>query len=130
MKTVPTLSLNALLFPFILGIIVLAIALAVSANKSLPLIQTPRAALIVLLVIGMTMCSFGIGQVAASGKWASPLAIAGYLLGTALLVVIFSGIFGWKLPVLPTPRDAVLAASLLIGIKYLIGTVSYFFHLL
>jgi hypothetical protein len=35
--------------------------------------------------IGMAMCSARIGRVAASGRWADPLSIVGYILGLAAL---------------------------------------------
>ena len=72
---------NGLILPIILGLLIAVIAYANLNNRSLPLINSPRAALIAILIIGMTMCALGgIGQVGASGKWASPFAIAGYLL--------------------------------------------------
>ena len=122
---------NALILPILLGLIIALIAYANLNNKSLPVINTPRAALIAILVIGMTMCALGgIGQVGASGKWASPLAIAGYILGACLLVVIIGGLAGWKIPFIASQQDAVSLASLLILAKFTIGTISYFFHLL
>lgn len=122
---------NGLILPIILGLLIAVIAYANLNNRSLPLINSPRAALIAILVIGMTMCALGgIGQVGASGKWASPFAIAGYLLGAGLLVVLIGGLAGWQLPFIATQKDAVSAASLLILVKFIIGTLSYFFHFL
>jgi hypothetical protein len=76
----------------------------------------------------MAMCMSGIGQVAASGRWGSPLAIAGYLLGAAILLIIFSVFAGWKLPLITGELQAVAAVGILIAVKYLIGTASFFFH--
>jgi len=122
---------NGLILPILLGLMIAAIAYANVYNKSLPFISTPKAALIAILIVGMTMCALGgISQVGASGKWASPLAIAGYLLGAGLLVVLIGGIAGWNLPYINSQKDAVSIASLLILAKFMIGTVSYFFHLL
>lgn len=128
MKTAVLPASAALLMPFILGIAVIAITYAGLSGKQVPLVGSPRAALIALLIVGMAMCTGGIGQVGVSGHWASPLAILGYVLGAVILVVIAAGLFGWTLPLISGDKDAVLATAVLIAIKYLIGTVSYFFH--
>jgi hypothetical protein len=131
MKT-PALPVSTALFlPLALGIAIVAITYAVLTGRQLPLVSGPRAGLVALLVAGMTMCALGgIGQVGASGRWASPLAILGYLLGAAILVVIAGGLAGWKLPLIHTEKDAFLAAAAMIGVKTVIGTLGYFFHLL
>ena len=122
---------SSIVVPLALGILSAVIVFATLAGKPLPLISGPRAALIALLVIGMTMCAAGgIGQVGASGRWGSPLAIVGYLLGAAILVVIASVFTGWKLPLIAGETQAVTAVAVLMAVKYLIGTVGYFFHLL
>jgi hypothetical protein len=119
-----------LLFPLFLGIVVAVIVFAALTGKALPMIGSPRASLVALLLVGMTMCTGGIGQVGASGRWTSPLAIAGYLLGSIILVIIVSALVGWKLPLIVGETQSVAAVGILIGIKYLIGTASFFFHLL
>jgi hypothetical protein len=70
----------------------------------------------------------GIGQVGASGRWTSPLAIVGILLGASILVVILSVFAGWKLPLIAGETQAVAVVGILIAIKYLIGTSSFLFH--
>lgn len=122
---------SAVYLPLILGLVIIGITYAAATGRSLPLIASPRAALIALLIIGMTACAMGgIGQVAASGKWASPVAMLGYLLGAAILVVFSAGLFGWKLPFVADDKAAVLAMAVLIGAKFVIGTISYFLRLL
>ncbi len=59
-----------------------------------------------------------------------PLAIAGYLLGAAVLLVIVSVFTGWKLPLIQGETQAVAAVGGLILVKYLIGTAGFFLHLL
>ncbi len=119
---------NSLFVPLALGLVIAGIAYAVLSGKQLPLISTPRAALIAMLIIGMAMCAPGIFQVSVSGRWASPLAILGYLLGAVILVVIIAALAGWKLPMIAGETGAVAAVAILIVIKFLIGTASYFFH--
>jgi len=118
---------NSVMVPLFLGVVV-GIVFAAFNGKTLPLIGSPRASLIALLIVGMAMCVSGIGQVGASGRWASPLAIAGYLLGTTILIIIVSALAGWKLPLIVGETQAVAAVGILIAIKYLIGTASFFFH--
>ena len=121
-------TFNHLLLPLMLGVVVAVIVFAALNGKALPLISTSRASLVALLVVGMAMCMGGIGQVGASGRWASPLAIIGYLLGAAILVIIISAFVGWKPPLISGETRAVAAVGILIAIKFLISTASFFFH--
>lgn len=116
------------LMPLFLGGVVAVIVFTTLAGKALPLIGSPRASLVALLVVGMAMCMGGIGQVGASGRWGSPMAIVGYLLGAAILLIIISAFAGWKLPLISGETQSVAAVGILIAVKYLIGTVSFFFH--
>lgn len=118
-----------LIAPLALALVCAGIVIASLAGKQLPLISSPRAALVALLLLGMTLCALGgIGQVGQSGRWASPFAIAGYLLGTAILVVMIATFTGWKLPLVQDETQAVVAVGILMAVKYVIGTASYFFH--
>ncbi len=122
---------NTFLVPLVLGLVCAGIIYATLTGRALPLISGPRAALIALLIVGMALCATGgIGQVGASGRWASPLAILGYLLGAAILVVIASVFAGWKLPLIVGENQAIVAVAVLMAAKYLIGTAGFFFHLL
>ena len=116
------------LMPLFLGVVVAVIVFTTLAGKTLPLIGSPHASLVALLVVGMAMCMGGIGQVGASGRWGSPMAIVGYLLGAAILLIIISAFAGWKLPLISGETQSVAAVGILIAVKYLIGTVSFLFH--
>ena len=119
---------TALIVPLGLGIVIAAIVFATLAGKPLPLITGPRPAMIAILVLGFAMCMGGIGQVGASGRWTSPGAIAGILLGIVLLVVIASVFTGWKLPLIQGDTQALAAVGILIAVKFVLGTAGYFFH--
>jgi hypothetical protein len=122
---------NGFWVPLFLGIIVTLIVFSTLTGRQLPLISGPRAGLIALLVVGMAMCAAGgIGQVGASGRWASPLSITGILLGIIILVIIVSALAGWKLPLIESETQAVAAVAVLMAVKYLIGTAGFFLHLL
>lgn len=121
---------NAIVLPIILGVVAAVIVYAGVTGRTLPLVNDARGALIALLVVGMAMCAMGgISQVGVSGKWASPVAILGYLVGAAILIVAISVFAGWKLPYIAGDREAIIAIAGLMAVKYLIGTASYFLHL-
>jgi hypothetical protein len=119
---------NSVVIPLALGLVCAGVVWAALAGKNLPLISSPKAALGVLLVVGLAMCAPGIGQVSASGRWASPVAILGYVLGAAILLVIVAGLVDFKLPLVQSASQAVLAVAVLMAAKFAIGTASYFFH--
>ena len=125
-KTMNTFS--NVVVPLFLGALVAGIVYASLNGKTIPMIGSARSSLVALLLMGMAMCTSGIGQVAASGRWGSPLAIAGYLLGAAILLIMLSVFAGWKLPLITGEPQAVAAVGILIAVKYLIGTASFFFH--
>jgi hypothetical protein len=65
-----------------------------------------------LTVVGMAICSAGIGTAARLGLWAHPVTIAGYLLGALALLLAAQGIF--RLQLLPLSNWQALAAILAI----------------
>lgn len=85
-------------------------------GTKLPLLSSPRAALIALLIVGMAMCSSGMRV--GTYKWTHPTMIAGSIIGAVVLIVALAGIFGWKLPYVAGPRDAIiiLAGGMIIKI--------------
>lgn len=119
---------NNVLIPLALGLVCAGIVYTTLTGKTLPLISGPRAALIAILVIGMAACMGGIGQVGASGRWASPLAIVGHLLGAAILVVIVAALAGWKLPGINSQNQSVIAVAGIMAVKFILGTAGFFFH--
>ena len=121
---------SSILLPSVLVLACVGIVYATLAGKHLPLISTPRAALIALLVVGMAACMGGIGQVGVSGRWLSPLAILGYGLGAAILVVFISALAGWKVPFIDGETQSVVAMGIMIIVKFLIGTAGFLLHLL
>ena len=76
-------------------------------------IFSDKSALIVVTLIGMAMCTGGIGQVAARGEWAHPLSIVGYALGVFALGIVGAALFDVKLPLIDSPRAALIAVVLI-----------------
>ena len=122
-------TLTHLLLPILLGGIAAVIVFATLKGNALPLISTPRAGLIALLVVGLTMCILGgVGQIGTNGRWDSPLAIVGIVLGTAILVIITAALAGWKLPLLSGETQAIATVGILLAVKLILGTAGFFFH--
>ncbi len=129
MKGTATMNVTGgLIIPLALGLVIAGIVYATLTGKQLPLISSPRSALIAILIIGLAACAPGIGQVSMSGRWTSPLAILGYLLGAAILVVIVSALAGWKLPYITGETQALTATAVMLAAKYLIATAGFIFH--
>ncbi|MCC6169193.1 MAG: hypothetical protein IT329_18370 [Caldilineaceae bacterium] len=81
------------------------------------LLFSEKGILIAVTLIGIAMCSVGIGQVAARGAWLHPLSLLGYLLGTLILVIVGAALLGVKLPLIDSARAATYAVIALAILK-------------
>lgn len=79
-----------------------------------------RLTYIVVLIVGMALCTRGIGLTAAKHLWAHPISIAGYLLGALALLLSLQGILRFSLVPL---QGALLLGGILgiIVVKILLG---------
>lgn len=111
----------------LLALLVAAVVFVSVTGKKVPVLQNTRSAMLVVLVLGMAMCTSGIGRVAAAQQWTHPLAILGYLLGAAILLVGLATIFGWQLPFIQSDTQAMLVVAVLIAIKVVNTLVHSFF---
>lgn len=114
--------------PSIIGLALLA-ALVVFigvTGKKVPLLSSIRLDIMLLVIIGMTMCTQGgIGRVAATGEWSHPLAIVGYILGGLILLITLASFVGWKLPYIQNDQQALLAIAILISLKVVNAVTHY-----
>jgi len=118
-----------LILPVFLAGIAAVIIFAALKGISLPWIASPRASLVALLVVGLTMCVLGgLGQIGSNGRWDTPLALIGILLGCVILIIIIAALAGWKLPLISGEVQAITSLAFLLGVKFILGTASYFFH--
>lgn len=76
-----------------------------------------RITLLIVGLIGMAMCSAGIGRVAANNRWLDPFSFVGYALGIAALAVIASGLTGRAIPFVSNERQALLVLLAIIAVK-------------
>lgn len=117
------IGLNVIL----LALLIVAVVFITVTGKKVPVLSNPRAAMVAVLVLGMAMCTNGIGRVAAFQQWAHPLAILGYLLGAMILVISLGTIFNWKLPLIQSDARTMLIVAVLIGVKVVNTLVHSFF---
>jgi hypothetical protein len=128
MKGISMYTIIHLVLPVLLGGLAALVVCAAIKGNSLPLISTPRSSLIALLVIGLTMCFLGgVGQVGATGRWATPIALIGIFLGIFILIVIVSALAGWKLPVITGETQALKVSAILMAVKLILGVAGFFF---
>src|SRR5512140_1795801 len=123
-----TMTQPAVITPSIIGLALLAAAVVVVgvSGKKVPLLSNIRLDIILLVIIGMTMCTQGgIGRVAATGQWSHPLAIVGYILGGLILFIALAVFVGWKLPYIQNDQQALLAIAILASFKVLNAVTHY-----
>ncbi|MFL7871885.1 MAG: hypothetical protein AB8I58_23855 [Anaerolineales bacterium] len=111
----------------VLALLIAAVVFVAATGKKIPIISNTRVAMSVILLLGMTMCTSGIGRVAAIQQWTHPLAILGYLLGALILFIGLGTVFGWKLPYIQSDAQAILIVAVLIGVKVVNTLVHSFF---
>ena len=119
---------SVVITPAIVVIIILSAAVLFIGltGKKVPLLSNLRVDIILLVVLGMAICTLGgIGRVAAQNTWAHPLSILGYLLGTIIILVTLATFAGWKLPLIQGDRQALIAIAILIGAKIVDSVIHY-----
>jgi len=123
-----TISQPAVITPTIIGLALLAAAVVFIGvtGKKVPLLSNARVDIILLVIIGMTMCTQGgIGRIAATGEWTHPLSIIGYLLGGLILLITLFVFVGWKLPFIANDQQALLAIAILASLKMVNAVAHY-----
>jgi len=123
-----TLTQPAVITPTIIGLALLfaAITFIGATGKKVPLLSNIRVDIILLVVIGMTMCTQGgIGRIAATGQWSHPLSIVGYILGGLILLITLAVFVGWKLPYIQNDQQALLTIAILTSLKVVNAVTHY-----
>ena len=110
----------------VLALLFTAVVFVTVTGKKVPVISNTRVAMIALLLLGMAMCTSGIGRVAAIQQWMHPLSILGYLLGALILVIGLATTFGLKLPYIQSDIQAIVWVTILVGAKVLNTVVHSF----
>ena len=123
-----TLAQPAVMTPSIvlLALVAAAVVFIGATGKKVPLLSNIRVDIILLVLIGMAICTQGgIGRVAATGQWSHPLAIVGYVLGALILIVATSVFVGWKLPFIQSDQQALIAIAVLASLKVVNAVTHY-----
>jgi hypothetical protein len=123
-----TIAQSAPITPTIIGLILLfgAITFIGVTGKKISLLSNVRVDIILLVIIGMTICTQGgIGRIAATGEWTHPLSIIGYILGGLILLITLAVFVGWKLPYIQSDQQALLAIAILAGLKVVNAVTHY-----
>lgn len=102
----------------VLGLFTALLILANQLGWQLPLLTNDHATLIVVGVLGMALCSQGIGRIAEDKKWLHPISLMGMVVGAAILAVWVGRLFGASLPFAATDSQAILTMGILMGVKW------------
>jgi hypothetical protein len=125
---VKTISQPAVITPsiIILALLAAAVVFVGVSGKKVPILSNIRVDIILLVIIGMSICTQGgIGRVAATGQWSHPLSIIGYILGGLILLITLAVFVGWKLPYIQNDQQALLAIAILAGLKVVNAVTHY-----
>lgn len=123
-----TISQPAVITPTIIGLALLfaAVAFIGVTGKKVPLLSSVRVDIVLLVLIGMAICTQGgIGRIAATGQWSHPQAILGYLLGGSILLITLAVFAGWKLPYIQSDQQALLVIAILAALKVVNAVTHY-----
>ena len=123
-----TITQPAVITPTIIGLALLfaVVTFIGITGRKVPLLSNVRVDIVLLVIIGMTICSQGgIGRVAVTGQWTHPLSIIGYLLGGLILIITLAVFIGWKLPFIANDQQALLAIAILASLKVVNAVTHY-----
>jgi len=123
-----TITQPAVITPTIIGLALLfaVVTFIGLTGKKIPLLSNVHVDIILLVIIGMTICSQGgIGRIAATGQWTHPLSIVGYILGGLILIITLAVFVGWKLPFIANDQQALLAIAILASLKVVNAVTHY-----
>lgn len=110
------------------GILATLLIIAVLTGRKIPLLSTPRAAVLALVVLGLAMCSQGgIGRIAATGAWLHPLSIISYVLGAVIVLIGIAALFGKQIPPLNSYYQSFVAVAVIALVKLVLTTVHRLF---
>ena len=115
-----TVSQPSIITPsiFVLALLFAMVVFIGVTGKKVLFLSNVRLDIVLLAAIGMEICTQGgIGRIAATGQWAHPQAILGYILGGLILLITLAAFAGWKLPYIQTEQQALIAVALLACLK-------------
>jgi hypothetical protein len=120
----------------VVGIPVAAIVLAAASGSPVPIVDSYAAGLVALLLLGATMCAWGMQAMAARYGYVRA-SLVGAPLGVVILALILSGLFGWELllgpattalggtATVPPERAAIVSVGAIMLAKWLMAWLAY-----
>jgi hypothetical protein len=123
-----TIAQPSVISPSIIGLVLLFVVVGFIGftGKKVPVLSNVRVDIILLVILGMAICTQGgIGRIAATGQWSHPQAILGYILGGLILLITLAVFVGWKLPYIQNDQQALLVIAILAGLKVVNAVAHY-----
>jgi hypothetical protein len=105
----------------LLGLLSAAVVAAGLTGIRLPLLGSDRAALIALVILGMSMCALGM-QTMTFG-WLNPFNVIGMILGALALGLAVAVLMGVRVPYISSDRAAMIALALIMATKALLAVL-------
>ncbi|WP_366924511.1 hypothetical protein MFMK1_001490 [Metallumcola ferriviriculae] len=117
---------NSLQGLIISGIFALMLLALVFSGTSIPFISEYWNATIILLVLGLFMCTFGaMGYILAKSTF-SPITLVGSFLGVLALVIGALSFFNKTIPFLHGERQAFIAIAVIILLKVILARIQLY----
>jgi hypothetical protein len=113
----------------IIGLAALYVVLAHLGGRSVQFVSDDRTAFIVLAVIGMVMCAFGIQTISNSTGWMSPGAFIGAAIGILILIAFVLALLNRPMFLFANYRSGFIALAFAILIKWSVPTISLIYSL-
>ena len=102
----------------LVGLVAAYVVGAHLAGLSVPFVADDRTAFVVLAVVGMVMCAFGIHTITRSTGLLSPASLIGAIIGLLILITFVAALLGRPMPVLTDYREGFIALAIAILIKW------------
>ena len=106
----------------VVGLVAASVVGAHLAGLSVPSVADDRTAFVVLAVVGMVMCGFGIQTIIHSTGLLSPASLIGAIIGLLILITFVAALLGRPMPVLADYREGFVALAVAILIKWSVST--------
>ena len=106
------------IFSGALGIVAVLFVSTYLLGWKAALITTDRVAFFTLAALGFGMCILGMGQFVTRLGWAHPVTLAGTVLGVLILLLAVAVWAGWRVPLIPNDRAALIAVAVMGLVKW------------
>ena len=113
----------------VIGIAAVYVVIAHLGGRSVPFVTDDRTAFIVLAVIGMVMCAFGIQTILNSTGWLSPGTFIGAAIGILVLTAFVLAVMNRPMFLFADYRAGFVALAVAILVKWSVSTISLIYSL-